>query len=208
MTGKAGFNILVKDMLREFGNIGTGSAANALSRILNKTIMINIPMVSMHEINGIKQTLFPENTIMGALYFEILGEADACMMLIFDDISIHMILEHLIGPGSRGPGKFADTEISCLEELSNIIVCSYTKGLGNMLKIRLIPSIPSFSYDYIHALIEFAIIRQSLSFKKSLVIDTCINDKAGELNIRALLFPGIMLNKLVYDRYKISIIDL
>ncbi len=199
------FKFILKDILKEFGNIGTGSAAYSLSHILDRKIYINIPNVSIFPISEIKDTLFPENQLKGALYFEVLGDADGCFLLIFDDRSIDGILNYIRGNKKRDFDSLSPEDISCLEEIANIIICSYIKGLASMLNIKLMPSIPSFAYDHIQALIDFAIVRQSLSFTRSLVIDTQFNDPDGFLNIRALFFPGILLNKIIYKKYDISL---
>lgn len=207
MNKNKGFKIALKDILKEFGNIGTGSAAYSLSHILNRKIMINIPNVSIIPTSNIKEELFPNNELKGALYFEIVGDADGCFLLIFDDKSMENILNYILGNDKRKFDQLKIDEISCLEEISNIIICSYIKGLASMLGIRLIPTIPSYAYDHIQSLIDFAIVRQSLNFTKSMVIDTSFNDQGNYLNIRALFFPGILLNKAIYNNYDISLND-
>ncbi len=203
MDKTQGFKLALRDVLKEFGNIGTGSASYALSHMLDRKIYINIPSVSIFPISEIKNRLFPDNQLQGALYFEILGDADGCFLLIFDDLSIRGLLNYLKGNRERDFDQLGTEDVSCLEEIANIIICSYLRGLGSLLNIKLMPSIPSFAYDHIQSLIDFAIVRQSLSFTKSMVIDTEFRDNKSCLRIRALFFPGILLNKLIYKKYEI-----
>jgi len=203
MAEKA-FKFLFKDLLGEVGNIGTGSAAYSLSHLLGRKILINIPDVSIMPVDKLKSQLFPDNPLRGALYFEVTGDMDGSIQILYDDTAILSLLKAIDGEKQRTLSQLTVHEISCLEEVSNILACSYLKGISKLTGSRLIPSIPSFAYDYAMPLIQFALIKQGLSFSQSIVISTLFSDD-GPLNGEILFFPGLQMKKMLFSKFNIAV---
>ena len=75
---------LQRDALKEIGNIGAGNAANALAKMINKRVDINIPAVEMVELDKFANKISKTNEKLLVAWSNITGKTRATILSIFD----------------------------------------------------------------------------------------------------------------------------
>jgi len=159
------------DALKEISNIGMGHAATALSQMLGDTVMLKVPRVSVTEFAQVPELIGGPEKIVVGVTLSILGDAQGRILLIFPRESAQMLLESLLG--ARGSDRpFDEMEISTLQEVGNILASAYLSALGAMLRISLIPSVPSLACDMAGAVVDHVLIDLGRAGDLALMLET------------------------------------
>lgn len=139
-----------RDALKEVASLGAGSASNALSRLTNKTILvdfINIEFISPHEV----PKLFTESNDISAVFLNVTGDLTG-LMLFLSTQATSLELTKLV---TEGKGIEATKE-DILKEVSNILTGSYLAALADMTSLNILESIPTFKSGIIKDIMELA----------------------------------------------------
>lgn len=144
-------NSLVYDILKEIFNIGVGKAADMLSQMVNKKILLNVPNIKVIRANSDDISLDKyfnkkiEGTLMvSSISFqeEINGEAN----LIFPADKMRTIINFCIeeeDPSAKDDLDFTDIDFDIIREIGNIILNSIIGEIGNFLDVNLEYTLPS-----------------------------------------------------------------
>lgn len=144
-------NCLGRDILKEIFNVSVGQAANMLSEITGKKILLDVPIVEilgMDKNNGdmIKTFLrIPEGTLMmSSINFQkrLKGKAN----LVFPANKMRKFINLCINEEIESEEEdldFTDMDLDIIKEVGNIILNSIIGGIGNFLEISLEYTIPS-----------------------------------------------------------------
>ncbi len=142
---------LVYDILREVFNIGVGKAAEMLSEIVDKKILLNVPSIKVIEPNDNDESFdkYFDKEIRGTLMvssisFEekITGEAN----LIFPADKMRSVINFCIHQEDESTSNdlnFTDIDFDIIRELGNIILNSIIGEMGNLLDVNLEYTLPS-----------------------------------------------------------------
>jgi chemotaxis protein CheC len=176
------------DSLREISNIGAGHAVTALHQMTQKVITLEVPRVSLLPFSRVVDSLGgPEEEVMG-LFFRIFGGTRGNMLVVMPRPSVERLLALVCnGQGVKKP--LGDMEISALKEIGNILTSAYLSAVGTILKIPLIPSIPSFSMDMAQAVMDLLLIELAEVTHKALVIETDFQTRDGYFKGHFFLLP-------------------
>lgn len=141
---------LTQDILKEMFNISVGKAADMLSEITKKRIILDVPNIDIlnPESQNIElvETLskVPEGALMlSSINFEkkLQGEAN----LIFPANKMRTFINLCIDQMSKDEEveiDFTDMDFDIIREVGNIILNSIVGGIGNFLDINLEYTIP------------------------------------------------------------------
>jgi len=159
------------DALREISNVGMGHAATALSQMVDDTIHLHVPKVTLADIAEVPELLGGAEQVVVGITLQVRGDAQGNILLVFPlDCAENMVLQ-LLG---REPGGevFDDIGISTVKEVGNILASSYLGAMGTLLNLTLIPSIPLLANDMAGAVIDFLLIELSEEGDQALMIET------------------------------------
>lgn len=141
-----------QDALRELSNIGMGHAATALSTMVGRTILLRVPTISIADLSEVPDLLGgPEHLVVGVI-LALEGDARGNMLLVLPQASAERLLEVLLG--EQNAGLESEMGESTLQEIGNILGSSYLNALGDMLKLKLYPSIPLLAFDMAGAVVD------------------------------------------------------
>lgn len=137
-------NSLSYDILKEIFNIGVGKAAEMLSEIIEKKVVLDVPDILILEkddekISKVKN--IPLGTVMvSSIDFQkdINGKAK----LIFPANKMKAFLDLCKGEEGDEEIGFTDLDFDILKEVGNIILNSLVGEIGNMLNLRLKYTLP------------------------------------------------------------------
>lgn len=143
-------NNLAHDILKEMFNISVGKAANMLSEVVNKKIVLDVPniaIISLEEQNmELEEHLskVPKGALMvSSINFQekITGKAN----LIFPANKMRMFINLCMNQEyetDRYDMEFTDIDFDIIREVGNIILNSIVGEMGNFLDISLEYTLP------------------------------------------------------------------
>ncbi len=189
-----------RDALQEVGNIGAGNAANALAKMINKRVDINIPAVEMVELDTYAENISKKNLKLFVAWSNVIGKTRATVLSIFKVSDIIRLAELLVEENSgksltvssiKSIDSFPELERSAIGELGHILASHYTTALGDLLGIRLMTEPPDLSIDTGNQL--FRILKEEIGIirKLSLVITTAVIIKDIKVTGTFLFIPEL-----------------
>jgi len=149
------------DVFREIGNIGSSSAATALSKIVDKRISLSLPQVKIPKFNEICQIMGGEEKLVIGIMQPMKGDLTGNIMFMLGLKEAHDLANILISrmlQGGREPqgdaAEFDEMELSALREIGNIMISSYLSAISAMTGLRVQPLAPAMAMDMAGAILS------------------------------------------------------
>lgn len=181
------------DALKEIGNIGAGNAAIALSQLLNRKVMINVPRIGLLSRDKISESEFmiePQELCI-AVSLNILGELKDQILVLFPQKSALVMIDMLMKRDIGATQFLAPMDTSVISECSHILSSSYLNAVGELLMIyRLTPLVSQIAIDKMERLSKFFIKESSFaadSYVLPIENHLIIEDKEIDLSVSFLL---------------------
>ncbi len=139
------------DVFSELGNIGAGHASNALSQMINKKVMIDVPHVNLVTIDKIRPLLGKIGDMVTGSFSLVTKNMDANIVLVFSVQSIENILQIILElPKTKKLKTISDVsenEQSAIQELNSILIGHYVAALSNFLRVTIDPPKHHFFFE-------------------------------------------------------------
>jgi len=148
------------DTLMELGNIGSGNAITALSRLLDKRIEVSLTSAEIIPIWKLSDKLGGPNTDVFGINSIVKAETNLNILQIFTKKSIFNLIDILSEQNKQkrvnitNLDDFDEYTISLIVEIGNILAGHYTSALANLLSTKYIPDVPSLAFDKLGAIIN------------------------------------------------------
>jgi chemotaxis protein CheC len=171
------------DALRELANIGSGTAATALSSLLGRPIDVSVPSaLALPLADAVEAAGAPEATVTGVI-LPVFGDLDAIVLLLFAPESAATICGLL--------GVEADSEVgqSAIGEIANIVGSSYIGALGMMTGLELEPRPPQQATDMLAAIVSTVLAARAESTELALLLDSDLVVEGEECSFSFMLVP-------------------
>ncbi|GAY74550.1 flagellar motor switch phosphatase FliY [Sporolactobacillus inulinus] len=137
------FSDLDKDVLGEIGNISFGSAATALSTILNRKVEITTPQVRLVNRGNLSQEFPVPHVSVLVNYTE--GFQGSCLLII----KVHdaSVIANLMmgGDGTQPSDQISDMEMSAVQEAMNQMMGSSSTAMSTVFNRRIDISPPKLN---------------------------------------------------------------
>ena len=178
------------DLLKELANIGSGSAATALSQMLNETVLIDIPSVNICNLSQISEAFGDPEKRKSLAFIQIKDDLNGYILFILE-------IEDAKHIAKTAAGGYEMDYMLILPEITNIISGSYIRTIAEMIngKIDLTP--PQVGEDMIGALTN-EIVSSIISIANEVVvINTTLGIKQKTIpSYFVLLLDQDSLNKI------------
>lgn len=166
---------VVFDVLKELGNIGTGNAVTALSRMLGQKVDMKLPKVCLLEFDELTKCIgAPDSETVGVLLL-VEGDITGMMMFVAGVESARYIVKLLTGIDNKDI-RFSDMELSALHEIGNIMAGAYLSALSDLTHLKIVPSVPHVQIDMAAAILSVPAIEFGKISDKVLLIETAFSD--------------------------------
>jgi chemotaxis protein CheC len=177
------YSDLQLDALRELANIGSGTAASALSTMLGRAIDVSVPSAVALPLADAVDSVGAAEALVTAVVLPIFGELEAVVALLFkpeDATSICALL-----------GVDADTDVgrSALGEIGNILGSSYVGALGAMTGLQMEPRPPEMVSDMLGAIVASVLSINAASTSVALLLDSDLIVEGAECSFSFMLVP-------------------
>src|SRR3989339_567194 len=165
-----------RDSLKEIASIGVSHAATALSKMINKKVLIDVPQVNIVPIDDLAKEIESSEDLMVGIYFRVIGKVSGKVLLTFKKKS--------------GETKIlAELEQSALKELGAISTAICLNAIADLLKMTLLPSIPHFTYDRANSIVKTLFDEVKGDYKYLMVVDSVFKESNNHILGKFLLFP-------------------
>ena len=175
------YSDLQLDALRELANIGSGTAATALSSMLGRPIDVSVPNPVVLEVAEAVQAAGPTGARVTAVAIGIVGDVEAVVLLLFSPEAAATLC------GLLGVEDGSDMALSALCEIGNVLGASYIGALGTMTGLALEPSPPQPAYDMLGAIVE-SVLLSAGDRDVALMLDSKLIVEGGEECSPSFLF--------------------
>ncbi|MFQ5702792.1 MAG: chemotaxis protein CheC [Gemmatimonadales bacterium] len=194
------------DALKEVANIGAGHAATALSQLTDRRIMINVPTITVTDLEQISDVLGNPQEIVAAVLMHMLGDLTGRNLLMMPAANAKLLCDLLL---KRSPGateSFDELERSSLKEAGNILGGAYMNALSDFMGMMLLPSVPSLVIDVASAVLTTAHLGFGSERDQMFCVETDFHFDEAERTLTGhfLLLPDPASLKAVLDAVKLS----
>ena len=150
-------NLQELDVMKEIGSIGTGHAATALSKLLQREVRITIPQVQILDYNDAVRRIGKEDEIIGATLVQMSGDLDGLMLFLYNKRFARKILKKLLETEYKDFDAMDEMAFSALKEVGNIIICSYINAFSQLVHVDLNLSVPSSTVNMLGGILTVPI---------------------------------------------------
>jgi chemotaxis protein CheC len=173
------------DGLREISNIGSGTAATALSSMLGHSVDLQVPRALALELaDAVDAVGAPEDEVT-AVVLGVFGDLHATVVLLFDPASAATVCG-LLGVGMDDP----EMALSALGEVGNILGSSYVGAMGEMAGLHLEPQPPVALADMLGAIVSTALASTAIDTDLALLLDSEMRVEGAECAFGVLFVPS------------------
>lgn len=183
-------NSMQIDVFKELGNIGTGNAVTALSKMLNKKVNMNVPKVRILEFKEVAELLGGAETPVAGIYFRVQGDISGNIMFLIPEKSTEVLLDMLMG-GYRDSNGFDEMDRSALEEIGNILAGSYISSLSTITNMKITVSVPALAIDMVGAVLSVPMIQFGQMGDSVMLIETQFFEGDTKVKGYFLLIPDV-----------------
>lgn len=192
-----------KDALTELINIGYGRAAGSLSELTGYRINLEVPRVSMYEIDEIASIL--ESTISGevATVNQVFSGPLAGNALLLLDHEAAMALSRLFADeGNSARGLDANAR-EVITEVGNIVLNACLGVFGNLLQVHVSFAVPRSHVETVGRILQSITLTSEEKIQYALMIQTRFRLKASDVTGYLIIILGITsLDRLMQELAK------
>jgi chemotaxis protein CheC len=172
------------DALREVANIGSGTAATALSVMLGRPVNISVPTALALPLADVVDAAGPPDALVTAVVLPLFGDLQATALLLFapeDRASLCNLL---------GVDPDSDMGLSALAEIGNILGSAYIRALTMMTSLELEPRPPQTTTDMLAAIVSTVLAAGAEETDIALLLDSELMVEGAECSLSFMLAPG------------------
>ena len=192
------FSDLQLDAMRELGNIGSGTAATALSSLIGVPVDIDIARASALPITEAVAAAAPADAAITAVVLPIGGDLDARVIILMAPRTVETVCGLL---GVAAGDEMAD---SALCEVGNILGASYVRALGTMIGAHLEPRPPELVNDLLRVVLAAALLASGED-EVALLLESTLTVNDIECSPSFLFVPSAGGLTRIFDRLGVSV---
>jgi chemotaxis protein CheC len=173
------------DALGELANIGSGTAAGALSSMLGLPVDVSVPNARALPLADAVDAAGPAETPVTAVALPVVGDMEGIVMMIFSSEDAAKLCSVF--------GVDAEDEMgmSALNEIGNIVGASYLGALGQTIGQSIEPGPPQAATDMLGALVSSILAASAETSDVALLLDSALMVEGGnDARISFLLVPS------------------
>ncbi len=189
----------VIDVITEFANIGAGSAATALSSLLDVELMNDATTCEILPLAKVNDYLGGADKVVAGTYTYLCGDLKSGVLVVLPSDSAKALLEHL----TKAPvtlSSLNSIQLSALKEVGNICLCWYLIAVSKMIDIDMIPAPPDATVDLLGAVMDLPLASVGAKVDTVIAVHTSFKALDRQFEGYFLMLPEESTLKLILDR--------
>jgi chemotaxis protein CheC len=193
---------LYADTLKEICNMGSGSAAARLSKMINKKVEAFVPEAYITNVQPDASEVIKEDGAMVIFEAEFFSEEKekGKVYLFFNSESVMELIDGIMG------SAICDEEMeeSVIIEVGNIVASSIITAIANFLEKKVLLSPPKMAVEAPEAVVDSAIAEQFEETGCALFAHALIGVEGSSISMQMFLFPHFDLVKEIWRKARLS----
>lgn len=193
MENTSDFTNLHMDAIREVGNIGTGNAATALSRLIGRMVDMDVPVAELVPIYEVAAHYGSPETPVCAVLVRTEEEFSCSLIFMIEEEKANLMADLIIPMDISGMDEEMQLQIrnSALSEQGNIILGAFLNALAQITGWVLPTTTPAVARDMLGSIMDlvasmFGVIGDSAMLVKT---NLRIKDLEYELSGNVIMIP-------------------
>lgn len=189
----------VLGVIMEFANIGAGSAATALSSLMDVELMNEVTSCNILPMSKVSDWLGGADQIVAGTYTYLCGDLKSGILVVLPNKSAVTLLEHLTKE-KVDIASLTEIQKSALKEVGNICLCWYLIAVSKMIDVDMIPAPPDATVDLLGAVLDIPLASLAQKVDTVLAVHTCFKGIDEEFEGYFLMLPEESTLKLILER--------
>jgi len=172
------------DALRELANIGSGTAATALSGMLGIPIDVTVPTAAAMPLADAIDATGPAEACVTGVAVALAGQFAGTALMLFPDDDVATLC------GLLGLEPDSEYAASALGEVVNIVCASYLGALGDMTGLEFDIGPPQQVVDMLGAIVGSILAMNAGASDTALMLDSALIIEGQACSLSFLLIPA------------------
>lgn len=183
------FSEIQIDAIREICSIASGTAASALSQVLNKKITMKVPEIKIVPIEAAIDAMGAPNSIVAGVYSRLLGDFNGGLLLTFPREDVIMLVGKLMGNEVK-VHSLSELDVSAVAEVGNIISASFVSAIAKIINKTILISVPKLAIDMMGAIVDFILIELAENAEHALIMKIEFEDIPRTISGHFFILPN------------------
>ncbi len=197
-------NLQDLDVMKEISSIGTSHAATALSKLLQKEVRITIPEINILNYDETVERIGHYEELVAATLVRMSNEVEGLMLFIFKMDLANAVLGKLMNRNYQSFEELDEMDFSALEEIGNIIICSYVNAFTQLVGVEIDLSVPSSTINMLGGILTVPIAEYGYETDKLMYINAEFIMDGEKLSDGLLMLPDIKSLNSILEKLGIS----
>lgn len=149
---------LTSSALKEILNLGGANAATSLSKLIKKTVKMDVPTLELMEYIEVYRNIMADDREVKVIVMKLLGDEGAFLYVITPESAVE--LAHLMYPDEVEIDDYLVD--SAMKELGNILVNSFLNSVMKVMDMNLITSVPVLRQDYFGSILSSVYLEEGI----------------------------------------------
>ena len=172
------------DALGELANIGSGTAAGALSTMLGRPVDVSVPDARALPLAEAVDAAGPPEEPVTAIALPVLGDLEGIVLMPFTERDADGLCALF------GVEPASEMGLSALNEVGNILGASYLGALGTTTGAQIEPGPPQAATDMLGAVVSSVLAASADTADMALMLDSSLKVEGEDCEISFLLVPS------------------
>ncbi len=177
------------DVLREIGNIGSGNAATALSKLMSTKINISVPTVKTYGFSEIMGLIGNAEDIEVGLLLKIEGDISGLILYFFKSEFAEKVINAFYEKKIDNLLDLTEMDKSTISEIGNIMAGSYVNAIAAMSNMKISLCVPEIAIDMAGAILSSVTVEYASLSDKILFVDDNFQLFEGDIKSSMILIP-------------------
>lgn len=191
---------LEKSALLETFNIGASHAADALSRMINKPVSINVPNMKISAIKHLPAEVGEDIKVI--VYVGLGGDFNSHAFFVTNLQDAMKVYDIMLGQEIGSTKDMDEMAKSAITEIGNILISAFANALSQFLGIVIEQTPPQLAIEFLPAVLDLAIADVAQYCDYVILIGTSISVDEIEFHENFFIVPHVedmkkIINKLM-----------
>ncbi|MDR1472274.1 MAG: chemotaxis protein CheC [Synergistaceae bacterium] len=181
------------DAIREVGNIGTGNAATALSRLLGRTVDMDVPVAELVPIYEVAAHYGAPEMPVCAVLVRTEEEFSCSLIFMIEEEKANLLADLIIPMDISGMDEESQLQIrdSALSEQGNIILGAFLNALSQITGWVLPTTTPAVARDMLGSIMDLVASMFGVIGDSAMLVKTSLHvkDLDSELGGTVIMIP-------------------
>lgn len=192
------------DVLREIGNIGSGNAATSLSSMLNTTVDIEVPTISLINYDNVSQYLGGKDREVIGLALGLEADIDGVMLHVVQPQFASRTINAFYPKEINTLEDINEMDLSAVKETSNITTAAYVNSLAALTNMFINITPPVDYLNTVENVLKLASNRFDSIGNQVIYIDENLYIGSTEIKSSMILILQMESLKKLFDKLGLS----